>query len=95
MQSGVLIRHLVLPGHTCDSERVIEYLYSKYGDSVYLSIMSQYTPIKAYPYPELNRCIDEDEYAQLIDYAIELGVSNAFIQEGDAADESFIPEFES
>ncbi|HEY8419510.1 MAG TPA: radical SAM protein [Clostridia bacterium] len=94
MQKGVIVRHLTLPGHLEDSKKIIKYLYETYGDKIYISIMSQYTPISINPkYPELNRKIAQKEYDELIDYAVNLGVQNGFIQEGDAAQESFIPEF--
>ncbi len=97
MKKGIIVRHLVLPGNTEDSKSIIKYLYEKYGDNIYMSIMSQYTPMKSLCengiYPELARKLSEAEYDEVIDYAIEIGVENAFIQEGDPADESFIPDF--
>jgi len=94
MQKGVIVRHLVLPGYLEDSKRIIKYLYDNFGDKIYISIMNQYTPvIKNKIYPELNRKITEEEYEELVDYAIEIGVENGFIQEGETASESFIPEF--
>lgn len=92
---GVIVRHLVLPGCTDDSKKVIEYLYNTYGNRIYISIMNQYTPIAALPdYPELNRKITTKEYDTVVDYAISLGVENGFIQEGETAQESFIPPFD-
>lgn len=94
MQKGVIVRHLTLPGNLEDSKRVIKYLYETYGNRIYISIMNQYTPIaKHEAYPELNRKIAEEEYQELVGYALELGVENGFIQEGETALESFIPEF--
>lgn len=96
MKRGVIVRHLVLPGYTEDSKKVIRYLYETYGDSIYLSIMNQYTPLEnVKDYPEINRRITEEEYDEVVDFAIGLGVENAFIQEGETAEESFIPDFES
>jgi putative pyruvate formate lyase activating enzyme len=95
MQKGVIVRHLALPGYLEDSKRIIKYLYETYGDRIYISIMNQYTPIvNSSKFPELNRKITEQEYEELVDYAIEIGVENGFIQEGDTASESFIPEFD-
>jgi len=95
MQKGVIVRHLALPGYLEDSKRIIKYLYETYGDRIYISIMNQYTPIvNSSKFPELNRKITEEEYEELVDYAIEIGVENGFIQEGDTASESFIPEFD-
>lgn len=96
MKKGMIVRHLVLPGHITDSKLIIKYLYETYGDSIYLSIMNQYTPLDSVKnFPEINRKLTEEEYEEVIDYAIELGVENGFIQEGDTASESFIPEFDS
>jgi len=94
MQKGVIVRHLTLPGYLEDSKRILKYLYETYGDRIYISIMNQYTPItRNRAYPELNRKITEEEYEELVDYAIEIGLENGFIQEGETALESFIPEF--
>lgn len=96
MRRGVIVRHLLLPGGLADSKNVVRYLYETYGDSIYISIMNQYTPLPhVAAWPELNRKITEREYDALVDYAIELGVENGFIQEGETASESFIPAFES
>lgn len=96
IKKGVIVRHLVLPGHTKDSKKVIEYLYKTYGDSIYISIMNQYTPMLcklSCEYPELTRKVTDYEYNKVIDYALNLGVTNAFIQEGETQSESFIPPF--
>ena len=94
MTGGVIVRHLMLPGLLKDTKAVIRYLYETYGDSIYISIMNQYTPM---PFveniPELNRKVTHREYGKAVDYAIGLGVVNGFIQEGGTAKESFIPEF--
>lgn len=95
MKRGVIIRHMILPGCTRDSRAVIRYLYETYGDRVYLSIMNQYTPPENMgKFPEIDRRITPREYRKVIDYAIDLGVENAFIQEGETAIESFIPDFD-
>ncbi len=95
MTKGIIVRHLCLPGEIEDSKRVLRYLYETYGNSIYYSIMNQYTPPKEpLAWQNLNRKLTEEEYDEVVDYAIELGVENGFIQEGDTAEESFIPEFE-
>ena len=95
MKKGMVIRHLLLPGCLWDSKAVLNYLYSTFGDAVLISIMNQYTPLPHIKqYPELNRWITEEEYEELVDYAIELGIENGFIQEGGTAEESFIPAFD-
>ncbi len=98
MQKGVIVRHLLLPGHKKNAKDVLRYVYEAYGDKVYLSLMNQYTPfdrLKENPeYWELCRKVTKREYEAVVDYAIALGVRNAFIQEGETARESFIPEFD-
>lgn len=94
MKRGVIVRHLLLPNHLPNAKKVVRYVYETYGDRVYLSLMNQYTPLpQVKNIPELNRKVTEREYEKLIDYAIELGVEYAFIQEGETASESFIPDF--
>lgn len=94
MTGGIIVRHLILPGHTADSKRVIKYIKDTYGDDVFISIMNQYTPLPhVSEYPEINRKVTKREYDNVVDYAIDIGVTNGFIQEGSAAEESFIPEF--
>ena len=94
MQKGIIIRHLILPGHTLDSKKIIKELLEKYKNKVYISLMSQYTPIRTLPYEELNRKLSKTEYDRVVDYAINLGLINGFIQDGESAKESFIPDFD-
>ena len=94
MKKGVIVRHLLLPGHVRNSKKVLEYLYGIYGDQIYISLMNQYTPMPAMKDdPQLSRKVTDREYDRLLDHAISLGVTNCFIQEGETAKESFIPEF--
>jgi len=95
LTEGVIVRNLLLPGNVRNSKEVIQYVFDKYGDSVYLSIMNQYTPLSHVSrITPLNRKVTKREYNRLLEYVISIGVSNAYIQEGDVASESFIPEFE-
>lgn len=96
MKSGVIVRHMVLPGHTRDSKRIIRYLHETYGEKIYVSIMNQYTPMQGIgdEFPELARRVTKREYGRVVDYAIDLGMENVFIQEGPTAEESFIPDFD-
>lgn len=94
IQKGVIVRQLLLPGHVNDAKAVLKYLYDTYHDHVYISMMSQFTPIALKDYPEINRKVTRREYERLVDYAIEIGITNAFIQEGDVAKDSFIPAFD-
>lgn len=96
MKKGMIIRHLLLPGYTNDSKKVISHIYDLFKDDIYISIMNQYTPLEhVRMYPELNRKVTDKEYDDVIEFALSLGIENAFIQEGDTAKESFIPNFEA
>jgi len=94
IKKGVIVRHLMLPDNISDSKKIISYLYQKYKHNIYISIMNQYTPIKKYKYKELNNKVSDIEYDELIDYAYNLGVRNAYVQEGETQMESFIPIFD-
>ena len=95
MRKGVIVRVLLLPGHVKEAEEIVTYLWQEYGDRLYISLLSQYTPVrKSVPDPLLSRKVTAREYRRLIDHALSLGISNAFIQEGSSAKESFIPEFD-
>lgn len=95
MRRGVIVRLLLLPDHLIEAKIILKKVFHTYGDSVYISLMSQYTPFSlSDKYPNLNRRVSETEYASLVEYARTLGVQNAFTQEGSAASENFIPEFE-
>ena len=94
MLSGVIVRHLLLPKMEDDSKKIIQYLYDKYRDNIYISIMNQYTPVRKCIYDELNNRVEEDVYNDVIDYAWDIGVRNAFVQEEGTQSESFIPDFD-
>lgn len=94
MEKGVIVRVLLLPDHLIETKMIVKYLYETYGDNIYISLMSQYTPICNHPYENLNRTVTNYEYKSLIDYASHLGITNAFIQKGETAKESFIPAFD-
>ena len=98
LSKGVIVRHLLLPGQAADSKKILSYLARTYGDSIFISLMNQYTPmlqfLDIHAYPELSRRVSEKEYDSLVDYALSLGLENVFIQDGEAADESFIPPFD-
>ena len=95
MTKGLIVRVLILPGHADDAIKIIEYLYNTYKDNIWISIMNQYTPCNLiFEYDNLNREITDDEYNMVIHYACDLGVTNAFVQTGGTASESFIPKFD-
>jgi putative pyruvate formate lyase activating enzyme len=92
--SGVIVRHLLLPEMEDDSKRILQYLYNKYGNKIYISIMNQYTPVRYCEYEELNSKIDNSAYDEVIDYAWDIGIRNAFTQEEGTQSDSFIPDFD-
>lgn len=95
IEKGTIVRHLILPGHTVNSKKVLDYLHDKYENKIFISIMNQYTPVYEQKiYKELNRKVTEREYKKVLDHALEIGVENGFWQTGDTAKESFIPAFD-
>lgn len=90
---GVIVRILLLPGHVAEAKLILKYLVDTYGDSIYVSLMNQYTPMQGMK-PPLNRKVTREEYRQLIDYAERLGLKNGFTQDFGTAEESFIPPFD-
>ena len=95
MKKGVIVRHLLLPGHVKNSREVLKYLYETYGDRIYISIMNQYTPLpQVRNIPDLNRRVTKREYEKVLDHALDLGITQGFFQEGGTAKESFIPLFD-
>lgn len=94
MQKGVIVRHLVLPQNTNSALRIIDYIAENYSDT-YLSIMAQYVPCGSLEnHPEINRKITEREYNKVVDYALQTGLENVFIQQTESAGKEFIPPFD-
>ncbi|CCZ32427.1 radical SAM domain protein [Firmicutes bacterium CAG:646] len=95
IQKGVIVRHLILPGHTRDSMEILSYLHKTYGEHIYISVMNQYTPLPQVKDLEpLNRKVTRREYRRVLDFALELGIEQGYFQEGETAKESFIPLFD-
>ncbi|MCQ2559145.1 MAG: 4Fe-4S cluster-binding domain-containing protein [Clostridia bacterium] len=95
LQRGMLVRHLLLPGQLEDSKKVVEYLWRTYGNSIWLSLMNQYTPLgNLAAFPELQKPVSPEEYQELLDYALDLGITQAFIQEDMACGLEYIPAFD-
>lgn len=95
MKRGVIVRHLLLPGQTKDSKKILRYLHTTYGNQIFISIMNQYTPLpQVKELPELNRRVSPAEYERVLDFALRIGIENGFFQEGETASDSFIPEFD-
>ncbi len=107
MVSGVIVRHLMLPGAMDDSKAVLRHLKQRYGGSIRVSIMNQYTPVLSTAadagddfaeqtlrrHPQLARTVSSDEYEELLDYADSIGLDDYFWQDGETCKESFIPDF--
>lgn len=91
---GMLVRHLVLPSHSAEGVRVMEYLTRRYGNRIYISAMSQYTPhAKASDFPEINRRLKPIEYKRVVAALSRAGQTNCFVQDGESSDECYIPPF--
>jgi putative pyruvate formate lyase activating enzyme len=89
---GVIVRHLVLPGHLENSKAVFRLIKKEISTSVAISLMSQYTPtVKVRNHPQLGRRITAQEYQEILDYALDLGFENIFIQE--VSDDELTPDF--
>lgn len=95
--SGVVVRHMLLPGHLDNSKKALELLFQKFGNDIKYSIMNQYTPVitKDSPagimFPELLNTPLEQDYEDLLTFADELGIKDYYWQNGPACSESFIP----
>ena len=95
IKEGVIVRHLLMPGMLIQAKMITKYLYETYGDRIFISLMNQFTPGEGLEeFSEINRKITESEYNSLIDYASNIGIINGYVQEGETASESFIPEFD-
>ena len=96
MKRGVILRHMVLPKHKDDSIRLLHWIHDNLPEGHFLvSLMSQYTPFyQSNKYPEINRRITSYEYQKVVDAAIELGLTQGFMQEKSSAKEEYTPPFE-
>jgi len=96
MQKGMIVRHLMLPGHLFDTRRLLSYLCDTYGNKIYISLMNQYTPpASADTKPDApDHPLRENHYEAMVRYLQELGQVNAFIQGSGTDSESFIPPFD-
>ena len=94
VQRGMIVRHLVLPGGAEDSKRILSYLFETYGNRIFLSIMNQYTPAAKNLPAELRHPLAQKDYDAVLDFAVRIGVEQAFIQEEGTADMEYIPAFD-
>ncbi len=95
MTRGVLVRHMVLPGARHDSMKLLDWLWQSFGDDIYLSLMSQYTPMyRAGEYKYLKRRLTTFEYDSVVDYARELGFTQCFVQQRSSATKAYVPDWQ-
>lgn len=100
LKRGMIVRHLLLPGQSADTKKILRYLHNTFQNQIYISIMNQYTPMPHLSKPpydtafaDINRRITEKEYEKVLYFAEMIGIENGYLQEGDTASESFIPPF--
>lgn len=94
MKKGLIVRHLVLPNFTNDSKEVLDWIQQNLGTDTIVSIMNQYVPMyNACKNPLINRKLKPIEYKRVVNYALSLGLENAYIQDSDSASASFTPSF--
>ncbi len=95
LKRGVIIRHLVLPGHRHESMRVLDWIHETFGDTVQISLMNQYTPMyRAAEHKGMNRRLTTFEYQSVVDHALNLGITHCYVQQGRTADTKFVPHFD-
>lgn len=94
MKKGIIIRHLILPTHTADSIKCLDFIHDEIGENTIVSLMSQYEPrYEANKYPEINRKITPLEYKRVVNHAIKLNMTNCFTQDLSSADSKYTPKF--
>lgn len=94
IKKGVIVRHLLLPGLLFDSKKAVDVLYRNFKDDIYISLMNQYVPMhNANLYPKINKPLNPKVYDSLVNYAVEIGVKNGFIQDEGANTKEFVPSF--
>lgn len=94
MTRGVIVRHLILPNFRRDSFKILDWLQKTFGDKIFISLMNQYTPLfRAGDYKKINRRLTTFEYDSVVNYALDIGIKNCYIQTGKTADEKFVPNF--
>ena len=94
MTKGVLVRHMILPGHRHESMELVKWLWENFGRTIQVSLMNQYTPMyKASDHKKITRRLTTFEYESVVDYALSLGMENAYVQERRSASEEYVPDF--
>ena len=96
---GVLVRHLILPGHPDNSVRALTSLFLEFGPALPISLMSQYCPVQPHLDEEMNRSVSRHEFDTVYDHALSLGFESIFVQFPDENSRSeelispFVPDF--
>ncbi len=95
IKRGVIVRHLMLPGMLFETKKIMDYLSANFGDRIYISLMSQYTPTKnVLCHKALGHKINTEHYNSMVDYIEFLGLKNVFIQDVSSATDEFIPKWQ-
>ncbi len=95
MTRGVIVRHLILPNFRRDSMKILDWLKKNFGDKIFISLMNQYTPLfRASQFKKINRRLTTFEYDSVVNFAVDIGIKNCYIQIGKTADEKFVPKFD-
>ena len=95
MKKGIILRHLVLPGHYKDSFKVLDWVKEHLGEDTFVSLMSQYTPMyQAKEIKTLSRKLTTFEYDKVVDHFFEIGLKNGFMQKRSSATSEYTPSFD-
>ena len=98
LRSGVVIRHLILPGCVENSKKVIDFVARRFKQGeVFFSLMRQYLPcgkVSESSFPELNRRVTDEEYQEVEDHLFSSGIEDGFVQDAESASGDFIPHFD-
>lgn len=94
MIKGLMIRHLMLPGLLFDSKKIVDWVTENLPEEIYFNIMSQYTPMNHAEEAGLNRRLLRGHYESLVDYAVDKGIKNGFIQDFESSTEEYVPVFD-
>ena len=96
MRKGLIVRHLMLPGKLFDTKKVLDFLTDKFGNDIYISLMSQYTPmphLKDTDPSYLKRTVPSGHYESAVSYLADKGQVNAFVQDSSSQGDLLIPSF--
>lgn len=95
MKKGMIIRHLVLPNHLNNSQKVLKWIKDNIRKNTFVSIMAQYFPtFEAKENENLNRKLTKEEWKQITDFVEELEFENGYIQELGEHEEEYVPKWD-